>query len=819
MPTDAHHQTEPQTQRLDQEPEAPRAQSSELQRGDVLAARYEIQDLLGTGGMASVYRAFDRVSEQTIAIKVLDDDRSAGRAWVELLGRELRHSRRVKHPNICQVFDFSEEGGRCFLTMELAPGGTLRATLDASGGQRPLTERLADARAVIDGVAAIHEAGVVHRDLKPENLLRAADGRLMVADLGVAVRADLTTHSGGPAGTRSYMAPELLFGEKASRASDVWSLGVILHEILFGARPEWSMAGTVRRLNVPAAATGTTLPGLARLCAACLVEMPDKRIPDALALRRRFDEAMRGGPSRRSRIALFVGVASLILTAATLLATRQRRQDEPHGILTGTAVDLAKSSPIFTINRNITRCAQMLPGGRTLRLFLRQPLEAIDVDVAGGGAAPSKLVPEAMVSGCPQLSPDGRRLLFERPRKEGRPQVFLSDWPDGRDARVVTEGDGPYWLPSGDAFLYAVDATRSAVFSLDRGPVLFPDPGTGPRTLAYHGVGGRGDQIAILSFASAPSLKVSLDVFSYPQTALLRRIELPLASCPWIEFDPGRGSWQVSVADPRHTVRCELREDGSCARLLRLEGANVVSAYRSQLGMVGVVIRSSRRAIVTRKIDGKDQEYVYEGQADFGPGGEALFGVPSGDGQWRLALQRFGEPGSRVVTPGPLDVAPSINPDGRTFLYLASRAPHDVQMCKLDAPAPGDCRVLHTDALGPINVRLSPDGHRLAYNVADAGGWRLRVVPLDGGPMRDLSLLSAGAILWTSDTTLWSCESEYKKWSEVDAISGRFTGKSVWRPDSDVVCDDPPPGAGALANFEVRRETGVTTEVHLVKGM
>jgi serine/threonine protein kinase len=259
MPNDAHQQTEP-TDHLAHEEQRTAPRSTELQHGDVLAARYEIQALIGTGGMASVYRAFDRVTEQTIAIKVLDDDRSAGRAWVEHLGRELRHARRIKHPNVCQVFDF-EDDGRCFLTMELAPRGTLRDTLEGDGA-RPLAQRLTDAGAVIEGVAAIHEAGVVHRDLKPENVLRAADGHLMVSDLGVAVRAaDVTTHPGGPAGTRSYMAPELSYGDKATTASDVWSLGLILHEILFGGRPEWTLTGAGRRLSVQDGIAGPARPG------------------------------------------------------------------------------------------------------------------------------------------------------------------------------------------------------------------------------------------------------------------------------------------------------------------------------------------------------------------------------------------------------------------------------------------------------------------------------------------------------------------------------------------------------------------------------
>jgi len=244
----------------------------------------------------------------------------------------------------------------------------------------------------------------------------------------------------------------------------------------------------------------------------------------------------------------------------------------------------------------------------------------------------------------------------------------------------------------------------------------------------------------------------------------------------------------------------------------------VLAAYRSEQGLVGIASRWSRRAIVTRKSDGKVQEYIYHGLADIGSGGEAVFVTLTVDGRLMIAVQRFGETRPRIVTDGPWDTSPSINPDGRTFLYAANSA-HDVYRCPMDATESGGCRLVHTDLLGHASARMSPNGRLLAYNVADAAGWRLRVLPLDGGPMRDLGLLSSGRILWASDTRLWQCELDAKKWSEVDVASERFTGRTVWRPDSDWVCDDPPPGVGDLENFEVRKETDVTTEVHLVRGM
>jgi hypothetical protein len=527
--------------------------------------------------------------------------------------------------------------------------------------------------------------------------------------------------------------------------------------------------------------------------------------------------ALRGRPRRRWRAAL-IAAPVLALAVAGAVVVRHRAAVVPRSILRGKAVDLAKSSvPIFTIPREITRCAQLLPDGKTLRLFLRRPLEAVDVDLEKGGASPSKLVPEAMLSGCPQVSPDGRRLLFERPRQEGRSHVMLSEWPDGRDAKMVTEGDGPFWLPSGDAFLYAMDTNRSAVFAIGRGPVLFPDGGAGPRVLVSHAARSQGNEIAVMLASIAPRTQVMLNLFSYPQTALLRRYDLLLRDYPWIEFDERRHSWQVSLSDPLRLVRCELREDGSCDRLVALDGADVIGSYRSRVGLAAITNRRIRSSKLTRKADGKIQEYVTDSWVEFGPRGEALFSIPKADGGWTVALQHFGEAHPRFVSDGPFDLMGSLSSDGKSFIYKSTAAT-DLYLCSTEATSSRDCRTLNVDPLGPVQPRLSPNGRLLAYEVSDAGGPRLRIVTLDGQRMRDLSIRSPGSIRWTSDTTLWMCESDARMWTEVDTAAGRPTGRMIPRPDPATVCE-PPPGLADLPDFDVLRRNEVTTEVRLARGL
>src|SRR5215510_13064578 len=216
------------------------AEALPIRHGMVLGGRYTIERILGRGGCGVVVRAHDRDLKQAVAIKIVRAELAGQQVWAERLAREVRLARLIQHPHVCRVFDFQQADGRVFLVMELAAKGTVREELKSGALKvRPLPERIADARAVASALAAIHEAGIVHRDLTPQNLLRMADGRIVLTDFGLATDArDGASTVGG--GTVSYMAPELIRGGHSSVASDLWALGVVMHEIVFGVKPRWS---------------------------------------------------------------------------------------------------------------------------------------------------------------------------------------------------------------------------------------------------------------------------------------------------------------------------------------------------------------------------------------------------------------------------------------------------------------------------------------------------------------------------------------------------------------------------------------------------
>ncbi len=270
----------------------------ELQPGAVLGGRYQIEATLGQGGSGTVYRAWDRVLGEAIAVKVLRPDRAAERSWIKRLAREVKLARVIRHPNVCRIFELGHADGHWFLTMELGAGGTLRDLLDdKTATQRPLADRLADARAICAGLAAIHAVGIIHRDVTPANVLRLADGRLVLSDFGLAIpmTANTTVHGGTP----NYMPPETLLGSRGDQRSDVWQLGVILHEVLFGARPTFHHEGDVAKMRWPLPIEASSVEEeLARLCADCLASNPASRPATAMAVAGRLAAAEGARPRR-----------------------------------------------------------------------------------------------------------------------------------------------------------------------------------------------------------------------------------------------------------------------------------------------------------------------------------------------------------------------------------------------------------------------------------------------------------------------------------------------------------------------------------------
>jgi serine/threonine-protein kinase len=209
------------------------------QSGDLIADRYELEELVGTGGMSTVFRAHDRQLDRRVAIKILHEHYAEDPEYLERFRREARAVARLSHPNIVTVIDRGDDDGRQYIVFEYVDGENLKELVLRSG-RLPVRRALELALAIADGLSFAHQRGLVHRDVKPQNVLLNKDGDVKVTDFGIARSLHVehgVTQTGTVMGTGEYLAPEQASGKPVSPATDVYSLGVVLWELLAGDVP------------------------------------------------------------------------------------------------------------------------------------------------------------------------------------------------------------------------------------------------------------------------------------------------------------------------------------------------------------------------------------------------------------------------------------------------------------------------------------------------------------------------------------------------------------------------------------------------------
>ena len=212
-------------------------QAKEIDRGAVLASRYEIIELLGRGGMGNVYRVVDTKINEEIALKFLNPA-IADEKMIERFKNELKLARKISHKNICRMYDLGDVEGSPYITMEYVTGEDLRGMIKMTG-QLSVGRAISIAKQVCEGLAEAHRLGVVHRDLKPRNIMIDKEGNARIMDFGIArsIKVKGITRAGSIVGTPEYMSPEQVKGEKVDQRSDIYSLGIILFEMVTGQVP------------------------------------------------------------------------------------------------------------------------------------------------------------------------------------------------------------------------------------------------------------------------------------------------------------------------------------------------------------------------------------------------------------------------------------------------------------------------------------------------------------------------------------------------------------------------------------------------------
>jgi serine/threonine protein kinase/Tol biopolymer transport system component len=448
-----------------------------LARGMLFARRYEIIEALGAGGMGEVYRVEDKKVGQEVALKLIKSEVAANKRAIERFRQELITARMISHRNVCRMFDLGEDKGTYFITMEYVPGEDLRSFLRRSK-HLSIATAVDVAKQVAEGLAEAHRLGVVHRDLKPGNVMIDREGNARIMDFGIArlVSAKGITGAGVAVGTPDYMSPEQVEGKEVDGRADIYSLGIMLFEMVTGRVPfeaDTALAiGYKHKHEQPVSpkAVNPQVPDdLSGLILRCLEKEPDKRVQTADELRAELEKIEKGLPTtahalpppkrttRTSReitikftakkllvpgLSIIAGLAAIILAVIFL----------PH------RAPPQKVAPVYrqiTFTGNATEPA-VSPDGKFLAYADRMSAfenRLMIQDLAGGQAIE---VYHGMRLGGLRWSPDGSELLFTDqtsdstgigyivPRLGGKPRqnpgAYYAAWtPDG--SRLLTYSD------------------------------------------------------------------------------------------------------------------------------------------------------------------------------------------------------------------------------------------------------------------------------------------------------------------------------------------------------------------------------------------
>lgn len=475
---------------------------------------YEVERLLGVGGMGEVYLAHDTRLRRDVAVKVLPIDQGTDDLAVARLEREAQAIAALNHPNICSIYDIGELENRPFLVMELLEGETLAARL--ARGSFDVSTLLDMGIALADALGAAHAKGLIHRDLKPANIFLTSRGQPKILDFGLAKAvdgskettrvADPRTGPGAAAGTVMYMAPEQLRGEELDGRTDIFSLGLVLYEMATGRRAFDGATTAVVAAAILAYEPGPPHeirpdlhPQLEQIILKALEKDRDLRYQSAAELRtdlkrlrratadddRRVAEpnphesqadALRLLSNRGTRLWTFsrapipvaVGVVLVLVLAAAAVAWWRRPSPAPSS---GVANPSGTVLTPITADSGLSYSPALSPDGKLLAYASDRSGEGnLDIWVQQiGGGEPVRLTHHEADDYEPSYSSDGTLIVFSSVRQGSGSGVYVIPALSGRERLIATRGRNPRFSPDGQWIAYW-DADKTYVVPVGGGP-------------------------------------------------------------------------------------------------------------------------------------------------------------------------------------------------------------------------------------------------------------------------------------------------------------------------------------------------------------